>query len=70
MRRMMSSKGVHRSNMSVLSIKKLSLTPQRSAIPPMSGGIMIEVSRWPVWRYHPGSGSFLFKAAPLFLDRT
>ena len=31
--------------MSAPSIKKLSLTPQRSAIPPISGGIMIEVSR-------------------------
>ena len=45
LRRMMSARGAHSSNMSAPSIKKLSLTPQRSAIPPMSGGITIEVSR-------------------------
>lgn len=44
-RRMISASGAHNNNMRAPRMMKLSLTPQRSAIPPISGGIMIEVSR-------------------------
>src|SRR5271169_4036939 len=44
-RRMISASGTHNSNISVPRTKKLWLTPQRSAIPPIRGGVMIEVSR-------------------------
>src|SRR5262249_39755623 len=47
-RRTMRASGTHNSNMRTPRTKKLSLTPQRSAIPPMSGGIAIQVSRRPV----------------------
>lgn len=44
-RRIISASGTHNSNISVPRMKKLWLTPQRSAMPPIRGGIMIEVSR-------------------------
>jgi hypothetical protein len=47
-RRVSSASGTHNSSISAPRMKKLSLTPQWSAMPPISGGITIEVSRCPV----------------------
>ena len=41
---MISASGKHNSNISAPRVKKLSPTPQRSAMPSISAGIMIEVS--------------------------
>jgi len=47
-RRVASTSGRHSNSINAPRMKKLSLRPQRSAIPPISGGIIIEVSRCPV----------------------
>ena len=49
-RRMISAIGMQSSSMNAPRTRKLSLTPELSAIAPMSGGTTIEVNRWPVWR--------------------
>src|SRR5262249_31659411 len=47
-RRITSASGAHNINMIAPKVAKLSLVPQRSAIQPISGGIMMDERRCPV----------------------